>query len=249
MTKYPGITGTLLCIFLWDAVVRLGFVDSFFVPTPLETVATLFALLYGGTLFVDIIATIGRVLLVCALAIPLGISLGLVCGSSPYLYRATAPLVDFFRSTPSTALFPLFLILFGITDASKIAVATFASAIIVLFNTAYGVQHVHQSRVLATTLMGATRKQLFWHILWFESLPFTFVGIRSAVSMSFIVIVVTEMFIGTTSGLGKEIITAQITYEVPTMYAIILLCGMLGYAVNLLCSLLETRYVHWTKHT
>jgi len=77
-------------------------------------------------------------------------------------------------------------------------------------------------------------------------LPQTVIGLRSAVSFSLVIIIVTEMFIGTDSGLGRKIIDSQITYEIPTMYATILLTGIIGYLFNLLFSVAEKRFLHWS---
>ena len=64
-------------------------------------------------------------------------------------------------------------------------------------------------------------------------------------SLSLVIIIVTEMFIGARSGLGKIIIDAQITYEIPTMYAVILIAGILGYSLNALVLTLEKKLLHW----
>jgi NitT/TauT family transport system permease protein len=106
--------------------------------------------------------------------------------------------------------------------------------------------HAKKSRVLAAQIMGATKAQIFRWILFWESLPQTFIGLRSAVSLSLVIIVVTEMFIGTTSGLGRKIIDSQITYEIPTMYATILLAGIVGYLLNLFFLTIEKRFLHWS---
>ncbi len=84
-------------------------------------------------------------------------------------------------------------------------------------------------------------------VLIWESLPQTFVGLRSAASLSLVVIVVTEMFIGTNMGLGRKIIDAQLTYEITTMYAVILLTGIIGYTFNMFFLSVEKKVLHWTK--
>ena len=200
----------------------------------------------SGAILGDLISTLQRVILAFIMALVIGLPLGLLLGSKEKIYRSVEFIIDFFRSTPATALFPLFLLVFGITDKSKIAVAAFASMLIIIFNTAYGVMHAKKSRVLAAQIMGATKAQIFRWILFWESLPQTFIGLRSAISLSLVLIVVTEMFIGTTSGLGRKIIDSQITYEIPTMYATILLAGIIGYLLNLLFLEVEKRFLHWS---
>ena len=82
--------------------------------------------------------------------------------------------------------------------------------------------------------MGASRWQIFKDVLVWESLQPTFVGLRSAVSMALVIVIVAEMFIGSDNGLGHRIIDAQQVLNVKSMYAAILAAGALGYALNVL---------------
>ena len=245
MRKYTFI-GPIVLIAIWAMVSWLHLVDPFFLPNPFATIGELGKLIFTGTILPDLFATLWRVALSFLIALIIGLPLGLWLGRSEKLYRSFEFIIDFFRSTPATAMFPLFLLVFGVTDKSKIAVAAFSSMLIIIFNTAYGVMHAKKSRVLAAKIMGATKAQIFRWILFWESLPQTFIGLRSAVSLSLVVIVVTEMFIGTPMGLGRRIIDSQITYEIKTMYAVILLAGIVGYLLNLLFQTIEKRALHWS---
>lgn len=235
----------MFLILIWIMVARFQFVDKFFLPDPFTVMGKFTQLLGTGVIVSDLASTLGRVLIAFSIALAVGLPLGLLLGRSEKTYRSMEFVIDFFRSTPATALFPLFLLIFGITDKSKIAVAAFTSAFIIIFNTAHGVLHAKKSRILATQIMGATKMQIFRLVLFWESLPQAFIGLRSAISLSLVIIIVTEMFIGTTLGLGRKIIDSQITYELSTMYAIILLTGIVGYLLNLFFLLAEKRFLHW----
>ncbi len=239
------LIGPIALIILWMVLSGFNLVDSFFLPNPLVVTRELFLILFNGVIIPDLLSTMGRVLTAFIAAAILGLPLGLFLGKSEKIYRSFEFVIDFFRSTPATALFPLFLLLFGITDITKIAVAAFSSTLIIVFNTAYGVMNAKKSRVLAARIMGASEVQIFKWILFWECLPQTFIGLRSAVSMSLTVIIVTEMFIGTTVGLGRKIIDSQITYDIPMMYAVIILSGLVGYFLNVIFSTLERRFLHW----
>ena len=244
MKKYTFIGPTLLII-IWTLVAQAQLIDKFFLPGPWTVIKKLFELLATGLIIGDLFSTLERVVLAFVISLIIGLPIGLWLGRSEKTYRSMEFIIDFFRSTPATAIFPLFLLIFGITDRSKIAVTVFACSLIIIFNTAYGVMHAKQSRLLAAQIMGASKTQIFLWISFWESLPQTFIGVRSAISLSLIVIIVTEMFIGTSSGLGRRIIDSQITYEIPTMYAIIILTGFLGYLLNLLFLFTEKRFLHW----
>ena len=147
---------------------------------------------------------------------------------------------------PASALIPLFLLIFGISNVNKVAIAAFGAFLIVVFNCAYGVINARKQRVAAAKVMGASRWQIFKDVLFWESLQPSFVGLRSAVSMALVIVVVAEMFIGSENGLGHKIIDAQQVMNVRVMYAAIMAAGILGYALNIAFLALEKRIVHWS---
>lgn len=238
--------GPLVFLLLWELLSQSKLVNPFLLPGPIPTLRELFKLLVHGGILPDLAATLKLVGLSFLFSVLIGLPLGLFLGKSEKVYRSIEFLIDFFRSTPASALFPLFLLIFGVTDKSKIAVATFASAIIIVFNAAYGVIHAKKSRILAAKIMGAGNFQIFRMILFWESLPQLFIGLRSAVSLSLVIIVLTEMFIGSTSGLGHRIIDSQLTYEIKAMYAVILLTGIVGYFLNLIFLFFEKKLLFWS---
>jgi sulfonate transport system permease protein len=240
------VVGPLALFILWDLVVRLGFIKAILLPSPLDTLNALVGGLAGGPLLLDFAVTVKRTLEAFAIAAVIGVPLGVLLGSNERAYRSVEFLIDFFRSTPSSALIPLFLLIFGVSDVNKIAIAAFGAVLIVLFNSAYGVMNARKQRVMAAKVMGASRWQIFKDVLIWESLQPTFVGLRSAVSMALVIVIVAEMFIGSDTGLGHRIIDAQQVLNVKSMYAAILAAGILGYTLNVLFLVIERRVVHWS---
>ncbi len=238
--------GPVLLFIVWDMVVRLGFIKPILLPSPADTVTALVQGLAGGPLLKDFAVTVWRTLQAFIIAAVVGVPLGVVLGSAEKAYRSVEFLIDFFRSTPSSALIPLFLMIFGVSDVNKVAIAAFGAMLIVVFNSAYGVINARKQRVMAARVMGATRWQIFKDVLVWESLQPSFVGLRSAVSMALVIVIVAEMFIGADSGLGNRIINSQQVMNVKDMYAAILAAGVLGYALNILFLLLERKIVHWS---
>ncbi len=238
--------GPVLLFIVWDLAVRLGFIKALLLPPPAETVTTLINGLAGGPLLKDFGVTLWRTTQAFLIAAVVGVPLGVVLGSAEKAYRSVEFLIDFFRSTPSSALIPLFLMIFGVSDVNKVAIAAFGALLIVVFNSAYGVINARKQRVMAAKVMGASRWQIFKDVLVWESLQPSFVGLRSAVSMALVIVIVAEMFIGSDSGLGNRIINSQQVMNVRDMYASILAAGVLGYALNILFLLAERRIVHWS---
>ena len=238
--------GPVVLFIAWDLVVRLGFIKPILLPTPADTIAALVTGLAGGPLLTDFAMTVWRTLQAFVIAAAIGVPLGVLLGSNEKAYRSVEFLIDFFRSTPSSALIPLFLLIFGVSDVNKVAIAAFGALLIVVFNSAYGVMNARKQRVMAAKVMGASRWQVFKDVLIWESLQPSFVGLRSAVSMSLVIVIVAEMFIGSDTGLGHRIIDAQQVLNVKSMYAAILSAGALGYALNILFLIAERRIVHWS---
>lgn len=244
--RFLPVVGPLLLFIVWDVAVRGGFIKPILLPTPADTIATLIIGLAGGPLLTDFLVTVKRTLEAFLIAAVVGVPLGVLLGSNEKAYRSVEFLIDFFRSTPSSALIPLFLLIFGVSDINKVAIAAFGAFLLVIFNSAYGVINARKQRVMAAKVMGASRWQIFKDVLVWESLQPTFVGLRSAVSMALVIVIVAEMFIGSDNGLGHRIIDAQQVLNVKSMYAAILAAGVLGYALNILFLTAERRIVHWS---
>jgi sulfonate transport system permease protein len=245
-SKLLPALGPIALFIAWDLVVRLGFIKPILLPTPYDTLLALVTGLAGGPLLLDFAVTVWRTLQAFLIAAAIGVPLGVLLGSNEKAYRSVEFLIDFFRSTPSSALIPLFLLIFGVSDVNKVAIAAFGALLIVVFNSAYGVINARKQRVMAARVMGASRWQIFKDVLVWESLQPSFVGLRSAVSMALVIVIVAEMFIGSDNGLGHRIIDAQQVLNVKSMYAAILAAGALGYALNILFLLAERRIVHWS---
>ncbi|MBU4181322.1 MAG: ABC transporter permease [Gammaproteobacteria bacterium] len=244
--KALPFVGPVVLFIIWDLVVRLGFIKPILLPPPIDALGALIGGLAGGPLMMDFVVTVWRTVQAFLIAAVLGMPLGVLLGSNEKAYRSVEFLIDFFRSTPSSALIPLFLMIFGVSDINKVAIAAFGALLIVVFNSAYGVINARKQRVMAAKVMGATRWQVFKDVLIWESLQPSFVGLRSAVSMALVIVIVAEMFIGADSGLGNRIINSQQVMNVKDMYASILAAGALGYALNVLFLLIERKIVHWS---
>lgn len=239
------MVGAVALVLVWWLCAAADLVSDKLLPGPWETFGSLWNSLVTGDMVKDATATLRLTINSFAIAGALGIPIGIVLGSSRRLYHSVEFVIDFFRSTPATAMFPLFLLIFGIDDSSKISVAAFAAWLVVVFNVAYGVMNARQTRILAAKVMGASRGRIFRDVMFFESLTQTFVGLRMAVSIGLVVIIVAEMFIGSVDGMGHRIIDAQQVYDLEDMYASILVTGVIGYGLNLFFLGLERWLVHW----
>jgi sulfonate transport system permease protein len=240
------IVGVVGLLAIWSLAAWREWVDPVLLPSPAATFSSLLRGMDGGALGFDFVKTVYRTAAATLIAAVIGIPVGIVLGSSERLYRSLEFVIDFFRSTPASAMFPLFLVLFGVGDETKISVAAFGAILVILFNVAYGVMNARKTRLLAAKVMGASRLRVLFDVMLLESLPQTFVGLRNGVSLALVIIVVAEMFIGSQDGLGHSVFEAQQLFDMPRMYAAIFAAGALGYGLNLLFLLIERRFVHWS---
>jgi ABC-type nitrate/sulfonate/bicarbonate transport system permease component len=248
LSKLEGLTpaiGAIGFIVLWWLVYQLKLVDPVLLPSPVDSFKAIWDGFVSGALLKDFWITLRRTLYSFLIAVAISVPLGVMLGSSKRLYSSLEFVIDFFRSTPASALFPLFLVILGVGEGTKIAVAAFGASLLILFNTAYGVMNARKTRQSAAKVMGASRLRVMFNVTVLESLPQTFVGMRAGVSFALVIVIVAEMFIGSTDGLGQRVINAQSIFNMPEMYATIFAAGVLGYGLNLLFILVERRFVHW----
>ena len=244
MIRYTIFVPFLVAV-MWWIVVLAGIANPLFLPSPIDVFKTLGIIVAKNQINIDILVTMARTIAGFTISTFIGMLVGLILGIDRRVYNYFEFIIDFMRSIPATALFPLFILFFGVGDVAKVTVVAFSCSLIILINTAYGVMNSQKTRLLMVQMYGATRYQRFTKVILPEALPQIFVGLRTAVSIALILVVVTEMFIGTTVGLGYRIYNAQLVYRTPEMYAAILLTGILGYALNQCFVLAEKKLVHW----
>jgi len=238
-------------LFIWWTLTSFEWVNPLFLP-PLGKVGVAFSALLDSGIYWDAFTTTYRAVLGLLLSAMVAVPLGLIMGRNSRLYEYVELPADFFRSIPSSALFFLFILIFGIGDASKIAVVFYGCSLILLLNAVYGARPTRekQDRINMLRSFGATNWQIFRFAVLPDALPHIAAGIRICASMSLVLVIVTEMFLGASSGLGKVIYDAYLAYRIPQMYVLIILLGFLGFAINKVCVLLERRATFWQpNHT
>jgi NitT/TauT family transport system permease protein len=229
----------------WEAIVSADLVSKLFFASPVEILHSIFRLFAQENFSPDLGATSWRVVLAFLISAGIGTPLGISIG---YFRRAGCSIevaLDFLRSIPPIALFPLFIFFFGIGDASKIAVAAFSGTMIITIASFYGAKQINRTRLTLARKIGMNGRKLFLKVLLPESLPTTFGGYRLAASICLILVITTEMFLGTKLGMGTRLVDAHMLYDTGGLYALIIIAGILGYSINMVFSRLERKIVHW----
>lgn len=239
------MVGGSVIIFIWWYAFQNQEPGTYLIPSPLTTVEKLVSLFSTGVIFIDIYETLYRMLTGYFLAGAIGVGCGLLLGSFPFARKMFDGTIDFFRSIPVTALYPVFVLVFGIGGGSKIAMIFWASFFIICINTTYGVMQTNPIRRKMAQLYGANWFQVFSKVTFYDSLPNAMVGLRVAISYALIVSILTEMFMGSEYGIGSKISEAYNLYQIDAMFALILITGMLGYLVNIIFVGIEKKLVGW----
>lgn len=238
------LTCLLLFFAIWEFLPRAGIVSSAFLSPPSAVLAAIVQLIETGQLNKHIFASLKRSLAGLSLAILAGVSLGLLMGVIRRFEAFVDPLLQLFRQVSALALFPVFLLFFGIGEASKIAIIFWAAFWPVLLNTISGVKQVEKLLIHSALSMGATRGFIFFKVILPAAAPSIFTGIRLAGAYSITALVAAEM-IGSHAGLGFLTLNSQEIFQIPSMYAGIVLLALLGLALNYVLALLEMRLTRW----
>lgn len=238
--------GIVLFLALWEALPRLGIVSDAYLSPPSAVLASIVQLLENGQLWKHVAASLQRSLWGLVLASVAGVVLGLLVGGFRRLAAIVDPVLQLFRQTSAFALFPVFILFLGIGELSKVAITFWASFWPVLLSTVGGVKQVDRLLVNSALSMGASRRFVFFKVVLPASLPSIFTGVRLAGAYSITALVAAEM-IGAHSGLGFLTLNSQETFQIPTMYAGILLLATLGLLLNYLLALLERRLLRWRR--
>jgi ABC-type nitrate/sulfonate/bicarbonate transport system permease component len=222
----------LFLLVVWSTVTDSRLVDPLLLATPSDTLVALIQTVRSGELIAATGCTLGRALGGFGIAVIAGVPLGLLLGGFSSFDRTFGGVIDALRSMPATALYPVFLLAFGAGDSSKVAVTTFISTWALAIYTAYGVRSNGDTRRFLLRLHRAPRRQILVDGLLFPALPSIVAGMRTIISIAFVVTIGIEMIVGTRCGLGQLIFDAQNTYRIPTMYAAIVASAATGVVVN-----------------
>lgn len=236
----------VIVVFLaaWEIVPRLKLVEPAFLPPLSEVLATGWSLLRTGELMQHVRASLSRSLLGFGLAIVASVPLGLLIGWYKGVANTLNPLLEALRNTAALALLPVFILLLGIGETSKVALIVYACSWPILLNTVSAVRGVDPLLIKSARTMGLSPPQLFRKVILPASVPTIFVGIRLAGANSLVVLIAAEM-IGAKAGLGYLIIYAQYNFQIPHMYFGILTITVIGVTFNALLQAVERHFTSW----
>ena len=239
-----GLPLMLVFLLLWEIAPRLGWLNPIFFP-PLSRVLEAWGDMIGSGLLVEHVGiSLQRAAIGFALAVVVAIPLGFLMGRYSPFERATDLLVQTLRNTSQFALMPVFILILGIGEASKIAITFYAAVFFLLINTSVGVKSVDPLLLKAARSMGTSDLDLFRKVIFPSSIPSIVAGARLGVKSSLFSVIAAEM-LAAQSGIGFLIQHAQLMLETADMYAGIITLTIVGLLVNYGLVWIERRATRW----
>lgn len=231
-------------LLLWEVFIQAGFGDRRFVPAPSDIAERFYQLIVSGELLTHTASTLWRIAVGYVVGVVPAIAIGLFMAMSRGVRIVVDPLVAALFPIPKVALMPLFLLAFGFGDASKMAVVATAAFFPVVVNTFTGAASIEPIYIDVARNYGASRYIMFSRIVFFGALPMTFAGLRTALAISFIVVVAAE-FVASKSGIGYLIWSSWELLQVDAMFVGIVTIGILGVIFSTIFREIERLVLPW----
>ncbi len=252
LRRLPGLllsgaiksVAVLALLLLWELAPRFELVDRTFLPPFSEVLDAWYGLLQSGQLADNTWASLTRSLSGFGLAVAIGVPLGLLIGWYRPVANLLSPLLELFRNTAALALLPVFVLILGIGETSKISIVLYACLWPILLNTISAVRSVDPTLIRLARSLDLSAPRLFQKVILPASVPVIFTGVRLAGAVSILVLVAAEM-VGAKAGLGYLINASQYNFAIPQMYAGIVTISVIGLVFNQLLVALERRFTAW----
>lgn len=234
----------LLGIALWEFVGSVIVQNSLFLATPWQTMVALWKLAASGMLWHHSWVSLQEFMIGFVMAVAIGIPVGLATASSQRAASLINPWVSGIYATPIIALAPLLILWFGLGIWSKVAVVVSLVVFPVIINTEAGLRNTDKQLIEAVRSFGATRAQIFFKVSLPSAIPFILAGLRLGVGRGLIGVVVGELF-GAKAGLGFLITQAAEIFNMPQLFAGVVVFAAAGIVLTGAFQMLERRLVPW----
>jgi NitT/TauT family transport system permease protein len=240
------IGSSLFILVVWQVLVQTGNINELFLPTPLSVLNAMWKMTVSGRLPWAVLVSLNRLAQGLVYGSLIGIVLGLLAGQIRWIEDVLDPWIAAVYPIPKSALFPLFLLWFGLGDVSKIVTIAVGVLFLVLVNTMTGVKAINPLLVKAAHDLGASRLQIFVKVILPGALPNIFTGLRLGAGMALILVFITEIE-ATKAGLGFLLWEAFQLLETKDVFAGVVTFGLLGVATTWLLQWIERAACPWAR--
>ena len=239
-----ALTGLITPLLMWAALAAWGGMDPTFLPSPTAVLAKTWTWATETGLLEDMGISIYRVVAGFALSAVIALPLGLLIGSFRSVQALLEPLTDFIRYMPAVAFIPLVMLWVGIDEGSKIAIIFIGTFFQMVLMVAEDVRRVPAAQVEAAQTMGANRRELLEKVILPSAKPALLDTLRITMGWAWTYLVVAEL-VAANSGLGYAILRAQRFLQTDTIFAGIIVIGLIGLVTDQLFRWLHRRAFPW----
>ncbi|RVN80920.1 ABC transporter permease [Sinorhizobium meliloti] len=230
---------------LWQAASTAGWINPAVFPSVGAILSALWTGISGGALLDDIAISLQRSGTAFVGAVVLAVPLGLLMGQVRAIENALDPVLQLFRQTSALALYPVFILLLGLGEASKVFVIFWATLFPLLLSTISGVKEVDSKLIEMARVYGASRLTVFRRVVLPGAVPSIFVGLRLSATTALLLLIASEM-IGANKGIGFQVMNAQYNFQIPLMFAAIFILAGLGLVSNYALVFAQRRLCRWS---
>jgi ABC-type nitrate/sulfonate/bicarbonate transport system permease component len=242
--RLAGLVSILAVLAAVELAVRLGLVNGALVPRPTAVAQRTFEIAASGTLLWPLGNTLYLLFVAYLGASAIAIMAGLVMGRFPAIRDLLEPTLEAVRPLPKIALLPLLILLLGLGTPMKLTVVGLTAFFPVLINTIQGAKGVDTVLIDTARTFGVGALATLRKIILPAAMPLILAGMRIGLGLALIVVVTTEMVVGT-GGLGFLIVDMQRSFKVLDMYAWLVILAVVGLVLNALFVTVERRAIHW----
>jgi sulfonate transport system permease protein len=234
----------VLVLFLWELLSFRRIINPVILPPPSRIFEAFKSLVLNGQIARHLQASAFRVLLGFMAGSVLGLVTGVVVGISHKIERATVLIISVLRPIPMIAMIPVFILLLGIDEASKIAVITMGAFWPVFMNTVYGIKSVDKKLLELAYALGKSRWYTLIRVVMPSALPPVFVGVRLGAGTAWACVVAAEM-IAASSGMGFLVMFAREVSQTGVMFMGVFLIGLFGLFIDFVIQRIERQVLSW----
>jgi NitT/TauT family transport system permease protein len=229
---------------LWENLVNILEVDEVVLPTPTRIGSALVAQLDNPLFWLNLRVTSQEALLGFAAAVIFAIIAGTFISQIKIVDKAFMPYLVGFQAIPKIALAPIFIVWFGYGMSSKVVMAATVAFFPILVNIIEGLKSADNEQIRMLRVFGASRFQIFLKVQIPCALPFFFAGLDVGILLAILGAVVGE-FLGSQEGLGAMVLLAQYNFEIPTMFAILIVLSLMGIISHIIVKALQRKFAFW----
>lgn len=233
---------TVALFAVWEAAVHLFRIPQFFLPPP-TAIAQAFVD-YWPAIYRNSLFTLGTTALGFALAVGFGLALGLVIGWSRTIYAGLYPLMIGFNAIPKVAVVPILVLWFGIGAVPAVLTAFLISFFPIVVNVATGLATTEPELEDVLRALGASKLDIMRKVGIPRSFPYFFGSLKVAITLAFVGAVVSET-VGSNKGIGKLMLDAQASFQVPIVFAGLIVLAVLGILLYAITAAVEKRFTGW----